>query len=477
MNQTSFSSLGLDETILAAVKAEGYEKPTPIQAAAIPALLAGRDLLGCAQTGTGKTAAFALPIIQRLTASASRPAPRGCRVLVVAPTRELAAQIDVSFAAYAAGSRITRACVFGGVGKSPQVKALGRGVDVLTATPGRLLDLVSEGQLRLDGVETVVLDEADRMFDMGFIRDVRKIIALLPSKRQTLLFSATMPSDIASLANSVLRDPIRVSVTPDRPTVDLIDQSVAFVDKSDKRAFLAALIQAQEATRAIVFTRTKHGADRLAKALSASGIASAAIHANKSQNNRTRTLDGFRTGDIRVLVATDLAARGIDVDGISHVYNYELPEVPETYVHRIGRTARAGAQGEAVALCDQEEKSLLRAIEKLIRMPVPLAQGAAFDAARASAAAERASGPPPLVERGAERRPSPRRPVAERPRNSSSSFRDTGRDTKRDAPRGPSRGTRRESPLARSVRREHTGELPRSAGPRDNSGRGPIRAY
>ncbi|HUW40380.1 MAG TPA: DEAD/DEAH box helicase [Rectinemataceae bacterium] len=459
------------------MKAEGYETPTPIQAAAIPALLAGRDLLGCAQTGTGKTAAFALPIIQRLSGSASRPAPRGCRVLVVAPTRELAAQIDVSFAAYATGSKITRACIFGGVGKSPQVKALGRGVDVLTATPGRLLDLVSEGQLRLDGVETVVLDEADRMLDMGFIRDVRKIIALLPSKRQTLLFSATMPSDIASLASSVLRDPIRVSVTPDRPTVDLIDQSVVFVEKSDKSAFLSALIRAQEATRAIVFTRTKHGADRLVKALSASGITSAAIHANKSQNNRTRTLEGFRSGDIRVLVATDLAARGIDVDGISHVYNYELPEVPETYVHRIGRTARAGAQGEAVALCDAEEKPLLRAIEKLIRMPVPLAQGAAFDAARIRAAADRKSAPPPLVDRG-ERRPAPRRNVAERSRNASSSHRDAGRGPQRDTSRGPSRGVRRDSTPAQQPRGERSAELPRSAaGSREKHGRGSIRAY
>ncbi len=465
MNQPTFSSLGLVEPVLSAVKAEGYEIPTPIQAAAIPALLAGRDLLGCAQTGTGKTAAFALPIIQRLHGSPSRPAPRGCRVLVVAPTRELAAQIDASFAAYGSGSRITRACIFGGVGKSPQVKAVGRGVDVLTATPGRLLDLHAQGQLRLDGVETVVLDEADRMLDMGFIRDVRKIIALLPARRQTLLFSATMPSDIASLASSVLHDPIRVSVTPDRPTVDLIDQSVVYVDKADKRAYLAALIRAQAATRAIVFTRTKHGADRLAKALESSGIATAAIHANKSQNNRTRTLDSFRSGDIRVLVATDLAARGIDVDGISHVYNYELPEVPETYVHRIGRTARAGAQGEAVALCDNEEKPYLRAIEKLLRAPVPLARGPAFETARISAAADRALGPPPLVDRGERRQPL-RRGGPARERTSSSSPRDSRSASRMDP--------RRKTPP--NPRRERSDELSRSAsGPRRSVGQGSIR--
>jgi len=273
MNDQSFSSLGLAETILSAVERQGYKTPTPIQTASIPALLAGRDLLGCAQTGTGKTAAFALPIIQRLTLAGSvRPAPRSCRALVVAPTRELAAQIDVSFAAYGANSRITHAVVFGGVGKAPQVKALGRGVDVLVATPGRLLDLHSQGHVRLDAVEIVVLDEADRMLDMGFIRDVRRIMALIPKNRQTLLFSATMPNDISGLANSILRDPVRVFVTPEKPTIDLIDQKVAFVEKAEKRAFLAALINAQGDERAIVFTRTKHGADKLARALGVGGI-------------------------------------------------------------------------------------------------------------------------------------------------------------------------------------------------------------
>jgi ATP-dependent RNA helicase RhlE len=407
MTDQSFSSLGLANTILSSLERQGYESPTPIQTASIPALLAGRDLLGCAQTGTGKTAAFALPILQRLSAMALRPAPRSCRALIVAPTRELAAQIDSSFAAYGADTRLARACVFGGVGKAPQIKALGRGVDILTATPGRLLDLHSGGYVRLDAVEIVVLDEADRMLDMGFIKDVRRIIALLPKARQTMLFSATMPSDIAGLASSILRDPLRVSVTPEKPTVDLIDQKVAFVERGEKKAFLAALINAQGAERAIVFTRTKHGADKLAKALSVGGIPAEAIHANKSQNNRTRTMDGFRAGNLRVLVATDLAARGIDVDGISHVYNYELPEVPETYVHRIGRTARAGARGSAIALCDREERPLLKAIEKLLRTSVPVASGPLFEkaaedgrkAAIAEAAAARANPAPALRER------------------------------------------------------------------------------
>ncbi|HTX73980.1 MAG TPA: DEAD/DEAH box helicase [Rectinemataceae bacterium] len=461
MNDMTFSSLGLVEPVLAAIRAVGYDTPTPIQVASIPPLLAGRDLLASAQTGTGKTAAFALPIIQRLAASPRHPAPRSCRVLVVAPTRELAAQIDASFAAYGKGSPLSRACVFGGVGKSPQIKALGRGVDVLTATPGRLLDLHGEGQVRLDAVETVVLDEADRMLDMGFIRDVRKIMSLLPARRQTLLFSATMPSDIASLASSVLRDPIRISVSPDRPAVELIEQRVAFVEKTDKRAYLGALIEAQSASRAIVFTRTKHGADRLAKSLSSGGIAAAAIHANKSQNTRTKTLDRFRTGELRVLVATDLAARGIDVDSISHVYNYELPDVPETYVHRIGRTARAGADGEAVALCDSEERPLLRAIERLLHGPLTVGSGPAFDFARAKAAEERlrtpaaSSSSPAGMEqrRSAEPGPRGRGPSS---RGSASGRGDTsrGRGNARRTPGAPDRAPartdrRRDEPAAR----------------------------
>jgi ATP-dependent RNA helicase RhlE len=449
MNDQTFSSLGLAETILSALERQGYEAPTPIQAASIPSLLAGKDLLGCAQTGTGKTAAFALPIIQRLSAMPTRPAPRSCRALVVAPTRELAAQIDASFTAYGATSRLTHVCVFGGVGKGPQVKALTRGVDVLVATPGRLLDLQGEGQVRLDAVEIVVLDEADRMLDMGFIRDVRRIIALLPKERQTLLFSATMPNDISGLANSILRNPVRVTVSPEKPAVELIEQKVAFVEKGEKRTFLAALINAQGAERAIVFTRTKHGADKLARSLSSSGIPAEAIHANKSQNNRTRTMEGFRAGTLRVLVATDLAARGIDVDGVTHVYNYELPEVAETYVHRIGRTARAGASGCAVALCDSEERPLLKAIEKLLRKSVPVASGPIFEKAaeegRKAAAAEAAAikANPSLFRREPEYSDPRARQLRRSEGGRSSSGRPAGRrpESKRPLTSGTSSGT------------------------------------
>lgn len=390
MNETNFDALGLEPAILRALSEKGYEKPTPIQAAAIPSLLEGRDLLGCAQTGTGKTAAFALPIIQILSGKPARILPKSVRVLVVAPTRELAAQIDESFADYAKHKQLSRACIFGGVGKSPQERALVRGVDVLTATPGRLLDLHGEGKLRLDMVEIVVLDEADRMLDMGFIRDVRRIVALLPKERQTLLFSATMPPSIAELAATILRKPVRIDISPESPTVELIDQSVIYADKNDKRHLLAAIIDVAQINRALVFTRTKHGADRLVRSLEKAGISSAAIHANKSQNNRTRTLDSFRSGKTRILVATDLAARGIDVDGITHVFNFELPNEPETYVHRIGRTARAGADGIAIAFCDNEEKPLLRDIERLIGKKIPLASGPLLDEAYKAAASARA---------------------------------------------------------------------------------------
>ena len=391
MNETNFDTLGLEPAILKALSEKGYVKPTPIQAAAIPSLLEGRDLLGCAQTGTGKTAAFALPIIQLLSGKPARILPKSVRVLVVAPTRELAAQIDESFADYAKHKQLSRACVFGGVGKSPPEKALVRGVDVLTATPGRLLDLHGEGKLRLDAVEIVVLDEADRMLDMGFIRDVRRIVALLPKERQTLLFSATMPPSIAELASTILRKPVRIDISPESPTVELIDQSVIYAEKNDKRHLLAAIIDAAQINRALVFTRTKHGADRLVRSLEKAGIASAAIHANKSQNNRTRALESFRSGKTRILVATDLAARGIDVDGITHVFNFELPNEPETYVHRIGRTARAGADGIAIAFCDNEEKSLLRDIERLIGKKIPTASGALIDEAHKAAAKARAA--------------------------------------------------------------------------------------
>jgi ATP-dependent RNA helicase RhlE len=367
---TSFSELALIEPIARALRAENYTIPTPIQAAAIPPLLDGRDLLGCAQTGTGKTAAFALPILQRL-ASDRRPAPRkGARVLVLAPTRELALQIGDSFAAYGRHLPLSRTVVFGGVGQGPQVSALARGVDVLVATPGRLLDLMEQGHAQLSTVEVLVLDEADRMLDMGFIRDIRKILAKLPARRQTLLFSATMPRDIAVLADQMLRDPVKVEVAAPATTAEKVDQWVLFVDRDNKRHLLAEMLKDPKMTRTLIFTRTKHGANRVTEQLSRMQVRAAAIHGNKSQGARQAALESFRSGQTRVLVATDIAARGIDVDGITHVVNYELPNEPESYVHRIGRTARAGARGIALSFCDREERAYLRDIERLTKQPL-----------------------------------------------------------------------------------------------------------
>ncbi|HRY79962.1 MAG TPA: DEAD/DEAH box helicase [Spirochaetia bacterium] len=432
MNDSDFRSLGLAESLLSTLAEEGYASPTPIQQKTIPSLLAGKDLLGVAQTGTGKTAAFALPILQRLAAFPARPEPRAARVLVVAPTRELAAQIDESFGTYGRRFRFSRACVFGGVGKNPQIKALSRGVDVLTATPGRLLDLHGEGYIRLDRVETVVLDEADRMLDMGFIHDVRRIVALLPKKRQTLLFSATMPRDIAVLASSILDNPTRVDVEPEKPTVDKVDQHILHVRKENKKDLLAHLLRKADVRRAVVFTRTKHGANRLSAALGAEGISSEAIHANKSQNARIRALDGFKRGEIRVLVATDLAARGIDVDGITHVFNYELPNEPETYVHRIGRTARAGASGSALSFCDAEERPLLRQIERLLGRPVPVEADHPYVSAVSTVSAESPAAPAGM------RKVMPSRTM--RSRNFRSSSSDRGTDNRNPwKPRQPMR--------------------------------------
>ncbi len=372
MLHSDFESLGLMPACLEALRHEGYVQPTPIQVASIPSLLAGRDLLGCAQTGTGKTAAFALPTIQRLTENHIKRQPRKARSLIVAPTRELAMQIDVSFGAYGRKTEIKRACVYGGVGKVPQIKAMERGVDVLVATPGRLLDLIGDGAIDLSQVEIVIFDEADRMLDMGFIHDVRKIIALLPKKRQTLLFSATMPSEIDTLARTLLDNPVRVDIEPEKPTIELISQSLYYVEKGCKRDLLVHLIKELKVSRAVVFSRTKHGADRIAKTLHIAGIPSGVIHANKGQGNRTKTMEAFRAGETPVLVATDLAARGIDVDDISHVFNFDMPTEPETYVHRIGRTARAGASGTAVSFCDTEEKRLLKQVEHLLGNPIPV---------------------------------------------------------------------------------------------------------
>jgi ATP-dependent RNA helicase RhlE len=375
---SSFSQLALIEPLQRALSAENYHTPTPIQAQAIPHLLAGRDVLGVAQTGTGKTAAFALPILQRLAQARVAPAPKSARALVLTPTRELALQIDESFRSYGRFLHLRQAVIFGGVGQQPQVAAMARGVDILVATPGRLLDLMNQRHVRFDGLSVFVLDEADRMLDMGFIRDVKRIVATLPKERQTLLFSATMPGDIASLAQSVLKSPVRVEVTPAASTVERIDQRVLFVDSGNKRSLLAEVLRDPQISRALVFARTKHGADRITKELARGKVQAAAIHGNKSQSARVQALESFRTGRVRVLVATDIAARGIDIDGITHVINFDLPHVPESYVHRIGRTARAGADGIALSFCSAEERDLLRDIEKLTRRKLAIVDNHPF---------------------------------------------------------------------------------------------------
>jgi len=367
---SSFSDFGLAAPILQAVAAEGYATPTPIQSQAIPQVLIGRDLCGIAQTGTGKTAAFALPILQRLSGAPGRKSARACRALVLSPTRELASQIAESFRTYGRQLPLSTAVVFGGVPLGPQQRQLAPGVDILVATPGRLLDLIDRKALALSNVQILVLDEADRMLDLGFIHALRRIVPLLPRQRQTLLFSATMPRTIASLAEEYLNNPVKVAVTPAATTVELVDQGVVFVSSDRKRELLATLLSDPALERVLVFTRTKHGADRVVRHLGGAGIEATAIHGNKSQPQRERALAGFRAGHARVLVATDIAARGIDVEGVSHVINFELPNVPEDYVHRIGRTARAGAAGIAISLCSDEERAYLRDIERLTRLPV-----------------------------------------------------------------------------------------------------------
>jgi ATP-dependent RNA helicase RhlE len=359
-----FSELRLIDPLLRAVAAEGYHTPTPIQAQAIPLVLDGRDVCGVAQTGTGKTAAFALPILQLLSA---RPRSQNVRVLILAPTRELASQIGESFTVYGKNLHLRNTVIFGGVGQEPQVAAVRRGVDVLVATPGRLLDLLQQRLVSLAHVEILVLDEADRMLDMGFIHDVKRIIAAVPRKRQTLFFSATMPDEVVALSKSILTDPARVEVTPPATTVERIEQYVFHVEKSDKPRLLRHLLADKAMARVLVFTRTKHGANKVVKELVRNQISAEPIHGNKSQSARERALAGFKSGDVRVLVATDIAARGIDVDGISHVVNYELPNITDTYVHRIGRTARAGSAGIALSFCDSEERTFLRDIERAIR--------------------------------------------------------------------------------------------------------------
>ena len=366
----TFEELGLVPPLLKALAAEGYTAPTPIQLQAIPFALAGRDVQGIAQTGTGKTAAFALPILQRLAANPKRVGPGGCRVLVLSPTRELASQIADSFRVYGKFMNLKSTVMFGGVPKGRQARAMQMGVDILVATPGRLMDHMQDRTVRLDQVEILVLDEADHMLDLGFIVPIRRIVQQIPAQHQTLFFSATMPGEIGGLAGQMLKNPAHVAVTPVATTAERVEQHVIMVETSRKRAVLFDLLMGPAAGRTLVFTRTKHGADRVVKYLEESGLAAAAIHGNKSQGQRERALSDFRSGKCRVLIATDIAARGIDVDAVTHVINYDLPNVAESYVHRIGRTARAGATGVAISLCDGEERAFLRGIEKLIRAKV-----------------------------------------------------------------------------------------------------------
>jgi len=368
----TFEKLNLIEPLLNALKSEGYTTPTPIQQQSIPMILEGRDLLGCAQTGTGKTAAFAIPILQLLKSRQNLHGPKKIKTLVLTPTRELAIQIDESFAAYGKHCGLSHLVIFGGVSQLPQTNSLRHGIDILVATPGRLLDLMTQGFIDLRNLEILVLDEADRMLDMGFINDVKKIIAKIPAKRQTLFFSATMPLEIQKLSNTILTNPAKVEVSPVSSTANTVQQGLYLVEKSDKRALLIHLLQDRKIISALVFTRTKHGADKVVKDLAKAGIPAEAIHGNKSQNARQRALSNFKSGATRVLIATDIAARGIDVEDLTHVINYELPNIPETYVHRIGRTGRAGASGIALSFCDAEEKEYLRDIHKLIGKNIPM---------------------------------------------------------------------------------------------------------
>lgn len=372
MTENTFAQLQLIEPLQKAIQETGYTTPTPIQLESIPHLLKGSDILGCAQTGTGKTAAFALPILQNLFLKNRRLEPKQARALILTPTRELAVQIEESFRTYGKHLRIKTALIFGGVSQGPQVRAMAGGVDVLVATPGRLMDLIQQRFVSLSQLEIFVLDEADRMLDMGFVHEIKKIIAMLPQRRQSLFFSATMPPDIQKLASTMLTNPVRVEVTPTSSTVDVIEQSVMYVDKAQKRNLLRHILQDKQLRRVIVFTRTKQGANRVVEVLDKSGLSSAAIHGNKSQNARQRALEDFRSGHVRILVATDIAARGIDIDNVSHVINFEVPNVAESYVHRIGRTARAGAEGIAISFCDSEEKSFIRDIERLIGKKIPV---------------------------------------------------------------------------------------------------------
>ena len=420
----TFQTLGLSKGLLDALASKNYNQPTPIQRDAIPVVLTGRDLLGIAQTGTGKTAAFMLPAIDRLVASSrGRPMPGRARMLVLAPTRELAAQIADAACIYAGNTRLSVGVIFGGTPVGKSIREVSRGLDVLVATPGRLLDLVDQRALDLSAIEILVLDEADQMLDLGFIHALKAIVKLIPAKRQTLFFSATMPKSIRQLADAYLRNPAQVAVTPVATTAERVQQRVTFVNQAEKQALLTVFFQSTQIDRALVFSRTKHGADKIVRFLSAAGIEANAIHGNKSQGQRERALDLFRSGEVPVLVATDIAARGIDIPGVSHVLNFDLPNVPEQYVHRIGRTARAGAEGAAFAFCSDEERSYLRDIERLTRQRidvVPLPEGFAAS-----------------IEALKRLKPAPRKP--ERPQHSRSS---TKSDRRSDGQRREQRNDR-----------------------------------
>jgi len=389
MSERTFDEMNLATPIMRVLKKQGYTQPTPIQSAAIPELIKGRDLIGCAQTGTGKTAAFALPILQRLETNRKRSPRRGTRTLILTPTRELAAQVCDSFRTYGKNLRLNYAMVFGGVPQRPQVRAIANGVDVLVATPGRLLDLIRQKHLGLANVEVFVLDEADRMLDMGFMPDIKRIMGYLPAKRQNLLFSATMAKEIKALAEGMLSNPMHISVTPPKMTADSIDERLFFVDKKNKRALLKDLLEKPEVGKTLVFTRTKHGADKLVQKL---GNNSNAIHGNKSQNARIKALKSFKGGQCKVLVATDIASRGIDVSGVTHVVNYDLPNEAESYVHRIGRTARAGATGVAISFCDVDERNYLSDIERLLKRKVPVTDDHAYHSEEAARPVRRGKG-------------------------------------------------------------------------------------
>ncbi|BFT60064.1 DEAD/DEAH box helicase [Pseudomonas moorei] len=465
----SFASLGLSEALVRAIEAAGYTEPTPVQQRAIPAVLQGRDLMVAAQTGTGKTGGFALPILERLFPNghpdkSQRHGPRQPRVLVLTPTRELAAQVHESFKVYARDLKFVSACIFGGVGMNPQVQAMSRGVDVLVACPGRLLDLAGQGSVDLSHVEILVLDEADRMLDMGFVHDVKKVLARLPAKRQNLLFSATFSKDITDLAGKLLHNPERIEVTPPNTTVERIEQRVFRLPANHKRSLLAHLITAGAWEQVLVFTRTKHGANRLAEYLDKHGLSAVAIHGNKSQNARTKALADFKAGDVRILVATDIAARGLDIDQLPHVVNFELPNVDEDYVHRIGRTGRAGRSGEAISLVAPDEEKLLKSIERMTKQKIADGDLMGFDSSAVEAEK------PEVRERPDVRNPrNPRGPRGDGPNGSGGGRKDKGKDKGKEKPAASGRGerpAREQKPREGTPAREQQRPAPRPAADR-----------